>query len=64
MKVAAGIDDDRLAGHRFGAPHRDHHVDAVILVGGLLHMRRGPGAVDILGPQIGGRSHARPVLRS
>src|SRR5437660_7436353 len=35
MKVAAGIDDHRLAGHRFGAAHRDHHVGAVLLVGGL-----------------------------
>jgi len=35
MKAAAGVDDDRLAGHRFGSAHRDHHVGAVVLVGGL-----------------------------
>jgi hypothetical protein len=32
MKAAAGGDDDRLAGHGFGAAHRDRHVGAVILV--------------------------------
>ena len=39
MKVAAEIDDDRLAGHRFGAAHRDHHIRAVVLVGGFLQKR-------------------------
>ena len=35
MKVAAGVDDDRLTGHGLGAAHRDHHVGAVVLVGGF-----------------------------
>jgi hypothetical protein len=36
MKLAAGVDDDRLAGHGLGTAHRDHHVvGAVILAGGF-----------------------------
>jgi len=35
MKIAPGVDDDRLAGHGFGAAHRDHDVGALVLVGGL-----------------------------
>jgi hypothetical protein len=36
MKLAAGVDDDRLAGHGLGTAHRDHHIaGAVILAGGL-----------------------------
>jgi hypothetical protein len=29
MEVAAGADDDRLAGHRLDAAVRDHYVGAV-----------------------------------
>jgi hypothetical protein len=29
--MAAGVDDDRLAGHGVGAAHRDHHVGEVSL---------------------------------
>src|SRR5262249_33084272 len=36
MKQAARVDDDGLAGHGFGATHRDHHLGAIVLVGGLL----------------------------
>src|ERR1700724_1700468 len=36
VKIAAGIDDDRLAGHRIGAAHRDDPVGAIVLVGRLL----------------------------
>lgn len=35
MKVAAGGDDDRPAGHRLGGAHCDHHVGAVVVVGEL-----------------------------
>jgi hypothetical protein len=35
MKVATGTGNDRLAGHHVGAAHGDHHVGAVVLVGGL-----------------------------
>src|SRR6516225_3656727 len=59
MKVAAGVDDDRLAGHRLGAAHRDHHFGAVVLVGWLFEERGGRGALDLLGAEIGRR--ARPV---
>ena len=30
-------------GHRFGAAQRNHHVGAVVLVGGLFQRRRGCG---------------------
>src|SRR5947208_4022772 len=40
VKIAAGVDDHRLASHRFGAAHRDYHVGAVVLVGGLFQKRR------------------------
>src|SRR5438270_10385884 len=53
VKIAAGIDDDRLAGHRFGAAHRDDHVGAVVLVGGPFEERGGRGALDLLRAQIG-----------
>ena len=36
MKDPPRVDDDRLAGHGLGAAHGDHHVGAVVLVGGLL----------------------------
>jgi peptide/nickel transport system substrate-binding protein len=36
---ASGVDDDGLAGHGLGAAHGDHHVGAVVLVGGLLQQR-------------------------
>jgi hypothetical protein len=35
VKVAAGIDDHRLAGLRFSAAHREHHIGAIVLVGGV-----------------------------
>jgi hypothetical protein len=41
MNVAAKVDDHRLGGHRFGVTHRNRHVGAVILVGGLFQRRRG-----------------------
>src|SRR6202040_313362 len=63
MKVAPGIDDDRLAGHRLGAAHRDHHGGAVVLVGGLFQKRRGRGALDKLGPEIGWRPRALQQAR-
>ena len=53
MKAAAGGDDDRLAGHGFGAAHRDHHVGAVILVGRLFQERGGGRVLDLLGAEIG-----------
>src|SRR5206468_5280426 len=58
VKVAAGVDDHGLAGHRFGAAHRDHHIGAIVLVGRLFQERCGGGVVDLLGPQIGGRPRA------
>ena len=39
MKQASGVDDDRLAGHGLSATHSDHHVGAIVLVGGLLQER-------------------------
>jgi hypothetical protein len=53
MKVAAGVDEDHLAGHGLGAAHRDHQVGAVVLVGGLFQQRRGgvPSALRC-GPRI------------
>ena len=60
MKVAAGVDGDRLAGHGIGAAHRDHHGGAVILVGGPFQHRGGGGIFDLLAPEIGCRSR---VLR-
>ena len=41
MKMASGVDDDRLACHGLGAAHRHHHIGSVILVGGLLQRRAG-----------------------
>jgi len=52
MKQAPRVDDDRLAGHSLGAAHSDHHVSAIILVGGLLQERSGRGALDLLGPEV------------
>src|ERR1700733_7765490 len=46
MKIASGVDDDRLACHGLGATHRHHHIGAVILVGGLLQQRAGRAARD------------------
>src|SRR6478752_8508013 len=53
MEDASGVDHDGLAGHGLGAAHGDHHVGAVVLVGGLLQERTRCGALDLLGPQIG-----------
>jgi hypothetical protein len=39
MKHAAGVDDDGLAGHGLGAADGDHHVGAIVLVGGRLQER-------------------------
>jgi hypothetical protein len=58
MKQASGVDDDRLAGHGLGAAHSDHHLGAIILIGGLLQERSGRGALDLLGPEIGRRARA------
>src|SRR5437016_6382148 len=58
MKVPPGVDCDRLAGHRVGAAHRDHHVGAVVLVGRLFQERGGRGILDLLAPQVGGRASA------
>jgi hypothetical protein len=58
MKVAAGGDDDHLAGHGRGAAHGNHHVGAVVLVGGLFQKRGGGAALGLLGPKIGCRSRA------
>jgi hypothetical protein len=52
MKHAPGVDDDRLAGHGFGAAHGNHHIGAIVLVGGLLQQRAGSIALDLLGPEI------------
>src|SRR6478752_4739605 len=54
VEDASGVDDDGLAGHGLGAAHRDHHVGAVVLVGGLLQERARGGALDLLGAEIGG----------
>src|SRR5580704_17732116 len=56
VKVAAGVDRDCLAGHRVDAAHRDDHVGAVLLVGGLFQQRTGGGVLDLLGPEVGGRA--------
>src|ERR1700730_15561932 len=56
MEVAAGVDDHRLAGHRLGAAHRDHHVGAIVFVGGFFQQRSRRGALDKLGPEIGCRA--------
>ena len=56
VEDASGVDDDGLSGHGFGAAHGDHHVGAVVLVGGLLQQRTRCGAFDLLGPQIGRRA--------
>src|SRR3954470_10171760 len=58
VKIAAGIDDDGLACHRVGAAHRDHHVGAIVLVGGLFQQRGGGGVLDLLGAQICGGARA------
>src|SRR3974390_1851247 len=63
MEVAAGIYGDRLSGHRGGAAHRDHHVGAVVLVGGLFQQRLGCGALDKFGPEIGCRSRTLQQAR-
>ena len=52
MKQASGVDNDRLASHGLGAAHSDHHVGAIVLVGGLLQERSGRGALDLLGTEI------------
>ena len=33
VKIEAGIDDNRLTGHRIGAAHHDDHLGAVVLIG-------------------------------
>src|ERR1700730_18376279 len=53
MKIAPGVDGDRLPGHRVGAAHRDHHVGAIILVGRLFQERAGGRVLDLLGAEIG-----------
>jgi hypothetical protein len=58
MKQASGVDNDRLASHGLGAAHSDHHVGAIVLVGGLLQERSGRGALDLLGTEIGRRARA------
>src|SRR6201989_86017 len=58
MENASGVDDDGLAGHGLGAAHGDHHVGAVVLVGGLLQERARCGTLDLFGPEIGGRASA------
>src|SRR6476469_155270 len=63
MEDASGVDHDRLAGHGLGAAHRDHHVGAVVLVGGLLQERARCGAFDLLGPEIGCRAGALQQTR-
>src|SRR5579863_9567285 len=57
-KVAPGIDDRGLPGHRFGAAHRDDHIGAVVLVGGLFEERGGGRILDLLGAQVGGGPRA------
>src|SRR6516225_9754201 len=64
VKVAAGVDDHRLPGHRLGAAHRDHHVGAVLLVGGPFQKRSGRGALDKLGPEIGCRARTLQQARA
>src|SRR5947209_8166624 len=54
VKIAAGVDDHGLAGHRLGPAHRDHHVGAIVLVSGPFQERGGSGALDLLGAEIGG----------
>src|SRR6266851_2385303 len=63
MKVAAGIDNHRLAGHGLGAAHCNHHIGAIVLVGGLFQQRRGGGVLDTLWPQVGGRTRALQKAR-
>ena len=63
MKMAPGIDDDCLAGHRLGAAHRDDHVGAVVPVGGPFQKRAGRGALDLFGAEIGCRSRALQQAR-
>src|SRR5260370_23766317 len=58
VEVAPGVDDDRLAGHRLGAAHRDHHVGAIILVGRLFQQRGRGRVLDLLRPEIGCRPRA------
>jgi hypothetical protein len=62
MKDASGVDNDRLAGHGLGAAHGDHHVGAVVVVGGLLQERTRRGSLDLLGLEIGrrARTSSRP----
>ena len=52
VEDASGVDDDGLAGHGLGAAHGDHHVGAVVLVGGLLQERARCGALDLLGRRL------------
>src|SRR5579872_1424980 len=63
VENASGVDDDGLAGHGLGATHGDHHVGAVVLVGGLLQERARCGALHLLGPEIGGRTGALQQTR-
>src|SRR3954468_20467618 len=63
VKIAAGIDDGGLAGHRVGSAHRDHHVGAILLVGGPFQQRAGGRILDLLGAEIGGRPRALQQAR-
>src|SRR3954464_9543191 len=63
MKDTSGVDYDGLAGHGLGAAHGDHHVGAVVLVGGLLQQRARCGALDLLRPEIGCRARALQQTR-
>jgi hypothetical protein len=56
VKHTPGVDNDRLARHGFSTAHGDHHVGAIVLVGGPLQERAGRGTLDLLGPEIGRRS--------
>src|SRR5258707_2914230 len=62
VEYTSGIDDDGLTGHGLATAHGDHHIGAIVLVGGLLEERSGRGALDLLGTQIGCR--ARPLQQS
>ena len=63
VEDASGVDDDGLAGHGLGAAHGNHHVGAVVLVGGLLQERARRGALDLLGAEISRRARALEQAR-
>src|SRR5579859_3775845 len=58
MEDSSSVDDDGLAGHGLRAAHGDHHVGAVVLVGGLLQERARCRILDLLGPEVGCRARA------